>query len=112
MEHDFGAAKVLVNNGTGKARKIIDVTSSTLDLEKRKALIGMHAFSGNDYVSSFFRKGKVAFWKAMLKRQEFIRLFAELGSSPQVPDHISQGLERFVCALYGNQDSISQRATK
>lgn len=106
VAHGF-AVKVLIDNGTGKARKIIDVTSSTLDLEKRKALIGLHAFSGNDYVSSFFRKGKKAFWKAMLKRQEYIRLFAELGSSPQVPDHISQGLEKFVCALYGNQTMSS-----
>ena len=107
MAHDFGAAKVLIDNGTGKVRKIIDVTSSTLDLEKRKALVGLHAFSGNDYVSSFFRKGKKAFWKTMLKRQEYIRLFAELGNSPQVPDHISQGLESFVCALYGSHTMSS-----
>ena len=102
MAHDFGGVRVLINNGTGKARKVIDVTSLTLDLNKKKALIGMHAFSGNDYVSSFFKKGKVAAWKAMVKRQEFICLFEELGTSPQVPDHISQSLERFVCALYGN----------
>jgi hypothetical protein len=107
MAHDFGAAKVLIDNGTGKARKIIDVTSSTLDLEKRKALVGLHAFSGNDYVSSFFRKGKKAFWKTMLKRQEYIRLFAELGNSPQVPDPISQDLESFVCALYGSHTMSS-----
>ena len=103
VAHDFGPVRVLIDNGTGKARKIMDVSSSTLDLEKKKALIGMHAFSGNDYVSSFFSKEKVAFWKAMLKRQEFIRLFIELGNSPQVPDHIFLGLERFVCALYGDQ---------
>ena len=102
VAHDFGGVRVLIDNRTGKGRKIVDVTSSTLDLDKKKALIGMHAFSGNDYVSSFFKKGKVAVWKTMLKRQEFIRLFEELGTSPQVPDHISQGLERFVCALYGN----------
>lgn len=103
VAHDFCAAKILIDNGTGKARKIIDVTSSTLDHEKRKALIGLHAFSGNDYVSSFFRKGKMAVWKAMVKSQEFISFFAELGSSLQVPDHLSEGLERFVCALYGNK---------
>ena len=108
--HDFGDVRVLIDNGTGKARKIIDVTSSTLDLEKKQALIGMHAFSGNDYASSFFKKGKLATWKVMLKSQEFIRLFAELGTTPQVPDHISQGLERFVCALYGNHRVSSVNA--
>lgn len=45
----------------------------------------------------------MAVWKAMLKSQEFISFFAELGSSLQVPDHLSEGLERFVCALYGNK---------
>ncbi|CAB3979306.1 Hypothetical predicted protein [Paramuricea clavata] len=102
MAHDFGAAKVLIDNGTGKAGKLMDVTSSTLDLEKRKALVSLHAFSVDDYFSSFFRKGKKAFWKTMLKCQEYIGLFAELGNSPQVPDHISQGLELFVCTLYGS----------
>ena len=41
-----------------KNRKNIDVTSPALPTNQRKALIGMHAFSGNDYVSSFFRKEK------------------------------------------------------
>ena len=102
VAQDFGAVKVFIDNGTGKSRKIVDVTSSTLDQEKKKALIGVHAISGNDYVSSFFRKGKAAFWKAMLKRPEYIRLFVELGSCLDVSDELAQGLEKFVCALYGN----------
>ena len=56
-----GAVKVLIDNGTGKARKIFDVTSSTLNLEKRKALIGLHAFSGNNYISSFFQEREESF---------------------------------------------------
>eukprot|EP00794_Sanderia_malayensis_P008687 gene8687-biopygen6960 len=102
VAHDFHGARILIDNGAGQSRKIIDVTSSTLSVEKKKALIGIHAFSGNDYVSSFFRKGKVALWKAMLKRPEFIRLFADLGSCP-VSESTIQGLEKFVCTFYGNQ---------
>ena len=63
----FGDIRVLIDNGTGKSRKVIDITSSTVPNIPKQALIGLHAFSGNDYVSSFFRKGKFAFWKAMLK---------------------------------------------
>ena len=49
------------------------------------------------------RQGKVAFWKALLKKEEFIHLFTDLVSSFRVPDDITQGLEKFVSALYGNQ---------
>eukprot|EP00794_Sanderia_malayensis_P001349 gene1349-biopygen1081 len=52
---------------------------------------------------SFFKKGKQAFWKAMLLEAEFIRLFSVLGSSSQVSDDLANGLEKFVCVLYGNK---------
>ena len=45
VAHGFGEIQVLVDNGTGKSRKIIDVTSSTLDCPKKKALIGLHGFT-------------------------------------------------------------------
>ena len=61
VAHDFRDTKVFIDNGTGKNRKIVEVTSSQLSAEEKKAPIGVHAFSGNDYVSSFFRKGKSAF---------------------------------------------------
>ena len=56
VAHDFSGVRISSNSGTGKSRKIIDVASSTLEFEKKRALIGMHAISGNDYISSFFRK--------------------------------------------------------
>ena len=56
VAHDFSGVRIFIDSGTGKSRKIIDVASSTLEFEKKRALIGMHAFSGNDYISSFFRK--------------------------------------------------------
>ena len=65
LAHDFGGTCILVDNGTGKQRKIINITSSSLKAEEKNALLGMHAFSGNDYVSAFFRKGKLAFWRTM-----------------------------------------------
>ena len=55
----------------------------------------MHAFSGNDYVSSFFRKGKIAVWKKILSNPEFVDIFGSLG------DFNYEEFERFVCALYG-----------
>ena len=100
---DFAGVQVLIDNGTGLNRKIVNVTSSTLDIEKKRALIGLHAFSGNDYVSSFFRKGKIAFWRQMIKKTDYVNLFANLGTTLQVPEEVEKGLEKFVCAIYGNE---------
>ena len=63
LAHDF---EVLIDNAAGKSRKVIDITSSTLQDEQRKALIGMHAFSGDYYVSSFSKRGKQSFGKLCL----------------------------------------------
>ena len=42
------------------------------------ALLGLHSFSGNDYISSFWRNGKPAFWKLVKGEEEFQKTFAEL----------------------------------
>ena len=101
VAHDLRDKKVFIDNGTGKNRKIIEVTSSQLSAEEKKALVGIHAFSGNDYVPSFFRKGKSAFWKLALKKHEFIQLFGKLGLEFRVNQQLFDGLEKFVCFLYG-----------
>ena len=101
VSHDFGDITIYVDNGTGKSRIIIKVTSSGLSAEEKVALIGLHAFSGNDHVSSFFRKGKSAFWKAMLKRREFLEAFGHLGKELEVTHDLVKALERFVCFLDG-----------
>ena len=80
VSHNFGDITIYIGNGTGKNRKIINVTSSELSAREKIALIGLHAFSGNDYVSAFFRKGKCqAFWEAMLKQSQFLEAFCHLG---------------------------------
>ena len=38
-----------------------------------------------------------------MKEDTIIHLFTDLVSCFRVPDDITQGLEKFVCALYGNQ---------
>ena len=45
----------------------------------KQALIGFHSFTGNDYTSSFFRKGKVACWKVIETNHKFLHAFKELG---------------------------------
>ena len=72
------------------------------DLE-RQTLSGMHAFRVNDYISSFSRKGKPLIWKFLLKHQEFLQAFANLGLFSNVTEQTRNQLERFVCLLYSGK---------
>ena len=69
MLHQRKGIHILIDNCTGKTRKILDISSFGLNLTERQALVGLYAFSGNDYVSSFFRKEKQFFWKKLKKRR-------------------------------------------
>ena len=44
--------------GNGKNRKGLWLSDIDLSDDIKKFLLGFHAFTGNDYISSFFRKGK------------------------------------------------------
>ena len=67
---------------------------------KRKALLGFHAFIGNDYVSSFFRKGKMTCWKIIENNDRFEEFFSELGLGLQIDDNITMLAEEYVIRLY------------
>ena len=64
--HCFGS-NVFIDNSHGNSRKMFDFKTPTLSILQRQALSGVHAFSGNDYISSFFGKGKHIFWKTVTK---------------------------------------------
>ena len=48
---------------------------------EKDALLGFHAFPGNDYISGFFRKDKSSGWKCMVKIEKFVQLFADFRKS-------------------------------
>ncbi|KAG1714440.1 hypothetical protein GQR58_001385 [Nymphon striatum] len=50
--------RVYQDYGKGKLRRGFWLNSISMDDQLKRALIGFHAFTGNDYVSSFFKKGK------------------------------------------------------
>ena len=94
---------VYVDNGAGKNRKVMDLSSCSLSKDQKKALLGMHACSGNDYVSSFLQKGKQVCWKLINDSAEFLQIFGELGSQDSVSESTAAGLEKCVCSLYGEK---------
>ena len=68
------------------------------------SLLGLHAFSGCDSVSSFSGKGKMKAFKLMYSKAEHIRTFKELGTTLPVTEELHSRLERFTCALYNQND--------
>ena len=63
-------------------------------------MLGLHAFSGNNYLSSFFRKGKERCWKLMQKYEEFEVCFTKLGSDPNLSEDLFKSLEEYTALLY------------
>eukprot|EP00112_Aurelia_sp_Birch-Aquarium-sp1_P025967 Seg893.4 transcript_id=Seg893.4/GoldUCD/mRNA.D3Y31 product="hypothetical protein" protein_id=Seg893.4/GoldUCD/D3Y31 len=49
---------IFIVNGTGKSRRLLDLSACDLSNQQKQTLLGVHSFTGNDYVSSFLRKGK------------------------------------------------------
>ena len=98
--HCFGS-NVFIDNSNGNSRKSFDFKTPTLSILQRQALSGVHAFSGNDYISSFFGKGKHIFWKTVTKDENFMSIFASLVNTYQLSSQTKKALERSVCCLYG-----------
>ena len=58
--------RLSIDYGNGKNRKAINLAGIIMNENEKDALLGFHAFSGNDYISGFFRKGKSRGWKCMV----------------------------------------------
>ena len=70
--------------------------------EAASSIVALHAFTGGDTVSAFWRKGKKRPLQLMLKNEEFIKHFNQLGSQWTVNDELLMNLEAFVCLMYGS----------
>ena len=94
------ADRVFLDYGTGVHRKGMRLSDVDMPESEEKCLTGFHAFTGNDYIS-FFRKGKTACWKIVEENSKFVEVFASLGCSWNFQDNVFNGLEEYVCYLYG-----------
>ena len=90
-----------IDYGNGKNRKAINLADIIMNENEKDALLGFHAFSGNDYISGFFRKGKSRGWKCMVKTEKFAQLFADLRKSWEFEKSHALLLEEFLCNFYG-----------
>ena len=99
--------RVYIDNGAGQHRKFLDLSSCDLLHIQKQALLGVHAFSGNDYISSLMRKGKKACWNLVKENSEFLAAFSEIGTEETASDNLVNTLERCVCQLYGEKSLAS-----
>ena len=86
-----------------KERKLLRLSSIDMEKDYLDAFIGFHSFTGNDFVSSFFRRGKEKSWKFVEKARKFQLAFKLLGENWTLPDDVYAMLEEFVCQLYGHR---------
>ena len=94
---------IFIDNGSGNNRKILDLQACQLSSLQKKALVGLHAFTGNDYIACFLRKGKQLCWKQMNESESFLELFGLLGTETNLSAQSLDGLEKFVCRLYSEK---------
>ena len=71
-----------------------------LSSQQRHAFAGVHAFSGNVYIFSFFRREKKKMWNLVLKDERFLQVFSELGLFSYTTDDAIAILEGLACCLY------------
>ena len=93
--------KIHLDNGTGVSRNNIWLGALQFKDEILNALTGFHSFTGNDYMSSFFRKGKQACWKVFVSDSKFQTFLSALGACWELSKEIADRMEEFVCSLYG-----------
>ena len=93
--------RVLLDDGSGKHRTFLRLSDIDMEEDLVDAIVGFHAFTGNDYVSSFIRKGKEKCWKLLEKSRKFQLAFTDLGENWTVADELYMMLKEYVCQLYG-----------
>ena len=96
-------ARVYLDEGTGKNKKLFHLGSFDTGRLNQNALLGFHSFTGNDFVSAFFGKGKKICWEIMKSNPNFVNAFERLGSEWEADDEIKTNIEWYDCKLYGSR---------
>ena len=81
---------IFIVNGTGKNRNSLQIDNMNIIEQEKEALIGFHAITGNDYVLSFFGKGK----------RKCVETVTCLGESRDLSEALFTDIEEYICAIY------------
>lgn len=94
--------------GTKKRPRLIGISKLAASLGHAvcTALVGLHAYTGCDSVSSFSGQGKIKGLKLMQQNQSFQEAFTKLGKHWHMTDELFQILQEFTCKLYAARTNI------
>ncbi|KAL8594843.1 hypothetical protein ACOMHN_016084 [Nucella lapillus] len=95
-------APLYQRSGTSTRTQLIDIgkVASSLGPSVCTALLGLHAYTGCDSVSSFAGKGKVAALKMLKSNENVQQAFSDLGKDWELSGEFFEKLEQFTCKLY------------
>ena len=82
--------RLFIDYENGKNRKAVKLRNVNMATDLKEALVGFHAFTGNDSAS----------WKKMVKDEKCIQGFQEFGMSWKITQEIFEVSEEFVCKMY------------
>ena len=86
--------------GSDNSRNYVDISKLFKELDNVKALLGIYAYTGIDYLPALYRKGKVRPLLLMTKKQKFVDAFVALGNL-DLSEHIIADFEEFTCHMCG-----------
>ena len=88
--------------GTQNRTRFLDITKLCQSLGESVAgtLIGMHAFTGCDTVSTFAGREKMGTFKQLKSDRTYQEAFLELGCAWTVSDELFKNLQEITCHIY------------
>ena len=103
-------SKFILRRGKGNKIRLIDVTrlAAVLGKDVCRSLIGLHAWTGCDTVSSFAGQGKVKALALVQKENKFKVAFGDLGREWRVTEELFDIIQEFTCRLYCRNTSVSK----
>ena len=108
--HDKVGAALFQKCGTKTRRRVVDIrkVAATIGIDVCRALIGLHAYTGCDTVSTFAGKGKVKALKLLTSNKEHQYTFFKLGQEWDLSGDLMDKLEAFTCLLYASKASATK----
>ena len=84
-------SNIFIDSGRGNNRKLLCIHATTLTADRKKVIVGLHAFTG-----------KMRYWKIA---QDYLSTFFNLGKEFEMTDDLIKELQDYVRRLYGGKNS-------
>ena len=101
-------SNIFVRRGTKTHTRLIDITklATVLTEEVCTSLIGLHAWTGCDTISSLSGQGKVKALKIIRQNSKYRDTFITLGSLWEMSSDDFRTIEEFTCQLYSRNTKV------